>query len=77
MLTINPHYGLASLARTALAFVQARRAGPAAAPTRPWRQTEVRSLRDAEDLLDSLEGCGFSEREMLVFGNSRFEVRWR
>lgn len=90
MLTTSPQYGLASLARTALAFVQARRsseatsrlprAHPAAAARRcaaPWRSTEVMSLRDAEDLLDSLEACGFKARELRVLNNARFEVRWR
>jgi hypothetical protein len=92
MLLTSPQYGLASLARTALAIVQACRAAaptcrlprahaapaaPAGGPARPWRTTTVASLGDAEDLLDSLEACGFEERELRIPGNAHFEVRWR
>jgi hypothetical protein len=91
MLTTSPQYGLASLACTGLAFVQARRspeptarlpqAHPAPAAARhcagPWRSTTVVSLRDAEDLLDSLEACGFEERELRVLDDALVEIRWR
>ena len=42
-----------------------------------WNVTSVPALSDAEDLLDALEMNGFSERELIVLGNSTFAVRWR
>lgn len=42
-----------------------------------WQLTTVAELHDAEDLLDCLESRGYSERELLVLGNSCFAVRWR
>jgi len=42
-----------------------------------WNITTVSALSNAEDLLDCLENRGFTERELLVLGNSCFAVRWR
>lgn len=42
-----------------------------------WQLTTVTNLSEAEDLLDSLEAHGFTERELVVLGNSCFAVRWR
>ena len=47
-------------------------------PTRTdWHLTTVSTLREAEDLLDSLEAQGIAERELVILGNSCFAVRWR
>ena len=51
--------------------------GDAAVGRPEWQVTTVTSLRDAEDLLDSLEAHGFGERELVVLGNDAFAVRWR
>jgi hypothetical protein len=42
-----------------------------------WHLTTVSTLREAEDLLDSLEAQGITERELVILGNSCFAVRWR
>ncbi|HEY3787245.1 MAG TPA: hypothetical protein VGL71_00265 [Urbifossiella sp.] len=42
-----------------------------------WQLTNVADLTDAEELLDSLEACGYLDRELVVLGNSSFAVRWR
>jgi hypothetical protein len=42
-----------------------------------WKLTTVTALCDAEELLDVLEMKGFTERELVVMGNSCFAVRWR
>lgn len=42
-----------------------------------WQLTSVDDLTAAEDLLDSLENQGYTERELVVMGNSSFAVRWR
>lgn len=42
-----------------------------------WHLTTVNALCDAEELLDVLECQGYSERELVVLGNSCFAVRWR
>jgi hypothetical protein len=42
-----------------------------------WQLTTVSDLCDAEDLLDCLEYQGYTERELLILGNSCFAVRWR
>jgi hypothetical protein len=42
-----------------------------------WNLTTVSALCDAEDMLDYLEVKGYSERELLILGNSCFAVRWR
>ncbi len=42
-----------------------------------WHLTTVTSLHDAEELLDLLEYQGYTERELVVLGNSSFVVRWR
>jgi hypothetical protein len=42
-----------------------------------WNLTTVTALRDAEEMLDYLEMRGYSERELLILGNSCFAVRWR
>ena len=42
-----------------------------------WSLTTVSALCDAEDLLDCLEAQGYTERELMVLGNSTFAVRWR
>jgi hypothetical protein len=47
-------------------------------PTRvEWHLTTVSTLREAEDMLDSLEAQGITERELVILGNSCFAVRWR
>ncbi|MBP3957887.1 hypothetical protein J8F10_21750 [Gemmata sp. G18] len=42
-----------------------------------WQLTTVGALSEAEELLDVLECQGYSERELVVLGNSCFAVRWR
>jgi hypothetical protein len=42
-----------------------------------WQVLTVASLSDAERLLDHLEACGSSERELVILGDSSFAVRWR
>jgi hypothetical protein len=42
-----------------------------------WQLTTVSALSDAEELLDMLENQGYTERELVVMGNSCFAVRWR
>lgn len=51
--------------------------GDAVAAPREWQVTTVSTLRDAEDLLDSLEAHGFGERELVVLAQDAFAVRWR
>ena len=74
-----------AIAQPALAG-QNRAAGPAAearvggVPARArtdWQLVTVDDLTKAEELLDSLESCGFEDRELVVLGNSCFAVRWR
>jgi hypothetical protein len=50
---------------------------PPPAKHRDWQLQGLSSLRDAEDLLDSLEARGYTERELLMLGNAAFAVRWR
>ncbi len=47
------------------------------APETTWQSRAVADLRAAEDLLDWLEAGGTAERELVIHGNSSFEVRWR
>jgi hypothetical protein len=48
------------------------------APNRTdWQMATVAGLTDAEDLLDCLEAQGYTDRELVVLGNSSFAVRWR
>jgi hypothetical protein len=42
-----------------------------------WQLTTVDDLTNAEDLLDCLEAQGYTDRELVVLGNSCFAVRWR
>jgi hypothetical protein len=42
-----------------------------------WQLSTVSALCDAEELLDYLECQGYSERELVILGNSTFAVRWR
>jgi hypothetical protein len=42
-----------------------------------WQLTTVSDLCDAEELLDCLEYQGYTERELLILGNSCFAVRWK
>jgi phosphoserine phosphatase len=42
-----------------------------------WRSTTVKSLTEAEDLLDTVESDGHRQRELIVSGSSAFVVRWR
>ena len=42
-----------------------------------WQTTTLTSLREVEELLDSLEVHGIAEREVVAIGNSTFAVRWR
>ena len=42
-----------------------------------WQLTTVSDLCDAEEMLDCLEYQGYTERELLILGNSCFAVRWR
>jgi hypothetical protein len=37
----------------------------------------VGSLAAAEEMLDWLENNGYAERELVILGESAFEVRWR
>jgi len=47
------------------------------APAGDWHLRTVVSLRDAEALLDCLEGQGYKERELVILGKASFAVRWR
>ncbi|HEY1375676.1 MAG TPA: hypothetical protein VGF55_02720 [Gemmataceae bacterium] len=51
--------------------------GRRSAPVRAWRSRAVNDLSAAEDLLDWLEAGGTAERELVILGNSSFEVHWR
>jgi len=52
--------------------------GQAKSPAKTdWQLATVDDLTNAEDLLDCLEAQGFTERELVVLGNSCFAVRWR
>lgn len=51
--------------------------GDSAVMRREWQVTTVTTLREAEDLLDSLEAKGFGERELVILGNDAFAIRWR
>ena len=42
-----------------------------------WHMRTVSGLEEAQELLDRLEVQGFTERELIVLGNSAFVVRWR
>ena len=42
-----------------------------------WQTRAVRDLSTAEDLLNLLEARGTAERELVIHGNTDFEVRWR
>jgi hypothetical protein len=42
-----------------------------------WHVIQVDTLRDAEDVLDSLEAQGVEHRELIILGNATFAVRWR
>lgn len=50
---------------------------PVLPEAKAWRSCLVKSLADAEELLDRLEACHFEEREFIIHDNSSFEVRWR
>ncbi len=65
--------GLADSAAETLAGNQ----GPLSPSRNDWSLTTVSELNEAEDLLDALENQGYSERELVVLGNSCFGVRWR
>jgi hypothetical protein len=45
--------------------------------TGEWHLQSVSDLTESENLLDSLEACGFADREFVVLGDYRFAVRWR
>jgi hypothetical protein len=51
--------------------------GSRSRPRTEWHLTTVDNLTAAEELLDCLENQGFTERELVVLGNSAFAVRWR
>jgi hypothetical protein len=53
------------------------RSGSASSLQTDWNLTTVSALSDAEEMLDYLEAQGYSERELMVLGNSCFAVRWR
>lgn len=53
------------------------RLDPTPAPTGDWMLTIVAALCEAEVLLDRLERQGFTERELVILGESSFAVRWR
>ena len=42
-----------------------------------WQSVAVSDLATAEELLDLAESYGYSERELVVLGESKFLVRWR
>ena len=42
-----------------------------------WQSVTVADLATAEELLDLAEAYGYSERELVVLGESAFLVRWR
>ena len=42
-----------------------------------WRSTTVKTLTDAEYLLDVVESDGHREWERIIHGSSAFVVRWR
>jgi hypothetical protein len=42
-----------------------------------WTVATLNRLCDVEDLLDSLEAHGITEREMETVGNAQFLVRWK
>ena len=47
------------------------------APAGDWQIRTVAGLRDAEELMDSLEAQGYKERELVMLGKASFAVRWR
>ena len=47
------------------------------APVAAWRIATATSLGEVEDLLDSLEAHGVTEREVVTLQNNMFAVRWR
>ncbi|HEV3437543.1 MAG TPA: hypothetical protein VG122_09290 [Gemmata sp.] len=42
-----------------------------------WQTVTLDSLAAAEELLDLAEMGGYSERELVILGNTLFLVRWR
>lgn len=52
-------------------------AAPRPAVVDGWQTVTVENLTLARDLLDLLEVAGFTERELVVVGDSSFVVRWR
>ncbi|MFO0850087.1 MAG: hypothetical protein U0871_16255 [Gemmataceae bacterium] len=42
-----------------------------------WQVATLHSLSDVEDLLDSLENHGVTERDVTALSNDTFAVRWR
>ncbi len=48
---------------------------PPAGPT--WTVRTVATLRQVEDLLDSLEAHGVAEKEVIALQDNLFAVRWR
>ena len=47
------------------------------APTVAWQVATLADLGQVEDLLDSLEAHGITEREVVTLQNNLFAVRWR
>ena len=47
------------------------------APPAAWQIATASSLGEVEDILDSLEAHGVTEREVVTLQNNMFAVRWR
>jgi hypothetical protein len=47
------------------------------APAAGWQVATLANLSQVEDLLDSLEAHGVTEREVVTLQNNLFAVRWR
>ncbi|HEX4592300.1 MAG TPA: hypothetical protein VH120_20365 [Gemmataceae bacterium] len=71
--TAVPLFGLFSRRAKPLRRVTTRKSLPLA----DWNVQTVSDLSAAQDLMDMLESCGTTERELIVRGNADFEVRWR
>jgi hypothetical protein len=59
------------------AAAETQRMGASDRANTQWQLTTVDDLSRAEDVLDSLEACGFADRELIVLGNSCFAIRYR
>lgn len=51
--------------------------GPATTKSPGWNERIVSTLTAAQDLLDTLEAQGVTEREFEVLAKAGFVVRWR